>query len=328
MAVFAVVFLHVAVLVLDESRIGSQAWWIGNLYDSGVQWAVPLLVMISGALLLDPAKREPLAVFYGKRASRVLRPLLFWSPFFLAWAYLPSVVEGRGPPALVLLKSFLSGRTYYHMWFLYMIIGLYAFVPFIRGMSSNTKERDLFWAVVLMFGIASAAAFDRHLHPATGSTFFPTWFLPYVPYFLAGHLIRQTDYEPPRSFLSAILVGSWLATAAGFYLVSKPSTLEIGVYFHDNMSFTVISMAICVLFLAKSWRRPLVNDVFARDAALLTLGVYLIHPLFRDVIVAGFYRAIGSSPIWSVPLAALSVFAVSLLGSWMISRVPYLRRTI
>lgn len=48
--------------------------------------------MISGFLLLDEGKEEPLGVFYSKRASRILIPLIFWSLSYSVW----TIVESWG----------------------------------------------------------------------------------------------------------------------------------------------------------------------------------------------------------------------------------------
>lgn len=87
-AMFAVVIVHVAATFVLNSPIGSSNWWVGNLYESAARWSVPVFVMLSGALLLHPNKQESLSVFYKKRLSRILVPLIFWSLFYLLWASL------------------------------------------------------------------------------------------------------------------------------------------------------------------------------------------------------------------------------------------------
>ena len=134
-AVFAVILLHTAGIVVNESDLGSEYWWIGNLYDSLVRWCVPVFLMVSGALLLDPNKDEDLGTFYIKRASRILVPVLFWSAFFLLWA----IVKGNLASLADLSARLLSGKPHYHMWFLYMIVPLYLFAPFFRKIVANSN---------------------------------------------------------------------------------------------------------------------------------------------------------------------------------------------
>lgn len=93
-AILAVVLLHVSSRVITWSELGSNDWWYANLYDSLVRWCVPVFVMISGALLLAPEKAEPLGVFYKKRASRILSPLVFWSLFYMLWDFSRNMLKG------------------------------------------------------------------------------------------------------------------------------------------------------------------------------------------------------------------------------------------
>ena len=155
-AILAVVFLHVAGNVVTESDIGSEYWWYGNLYDSFVRWCIPVFVMISGALLLNPSKIESLRAFYAKRVSRILIPVMFWSAvFLLRWAS-NSAMGDQEMLALELLKRLLSGKPHDHMWFLYMIIFLYLFTPFFRKIVANSTRRELVIFVVATFLISIA----------------------------------------------------------------------------------------------------------------------------------------------------------------------------
>jgi surface polysaccharide O-acyltransferase-like enzyme len=58
-AIVMVAVLHVsATVVIQFGRIPSEAWWVANLLDAAIRTAVPLFVMVSGMLLLDPDRNE------------------------------------------------------------------------------------------------------------------------------------------------------------------------------------------------------------------------------------------------------------------------------
>jgi surface polysaccharide O-acyltransferase-like enzyme len=137
LAIFAVIFLHVAAGVVSTEPIGSHNWWIANFFDSLSRWCVPVFVMISGALLLNPKKQENLSEFYAKRISRILIPLISWTIIYCIWVYLGGVVKNDPVSMTFLLQSVLQGNPYYHMWFLYMIIFMYLFTPFF---SKNNRK--------------------------------------------------------------------------------------------------------------------------------------------------------------------------------------------
>ena len=162
-AIYSVIVLHVAADVVLGNDVGSEYWWYGNLIDSIVRWCVPVFVMISGALLLDPHKNESLLIFYKKRLSKILLPILFWSVFYLSWASLKNILHGNEPTALELIKKLLSGRPYYHMWFLYMILSLYLFTPFFRKIISHSTRKEIILLVFIMFLFAGVNYIYRKL---------------------------------------------------------------------------------------------------------------------------------------------------------------------
>ena len=53
LATFAVIVLHLSAQHWADTDVYSRAWQAFNLYDSAVRWAVPVFVMISGALFLS-----------------------------------------------------------------------------------------------------------------------------------------------------------------------------------------------------------------------------------------------------------------------------------
>lgn len=114
----------------DEGRLATG--FIGGLVRS----CVPIFVMAS-AYLLVPIKTDTFT-FFKKRAARILCPFIF---FLLLYASLPAAwglfewSDVPGQMAHVLLNFHPSGS---HLWFIYMLIGLYLLMPMI----SPWLERD------------------------------------------------------------------------------------------------------------------------------------------------------------------------------------------
>ena len=107
-AVVLVIFLHASIepthTVVYVGQ-GMQLWWASNVYDSISRTAVPLFVMLTGALLLQPNKAdEPLRVFFKKRWNRIGIPVLFWGAVFFVWDF-----TVKGQPLTASLCS--AGRT-------------------------------------------------------------------------------------------------------------------------------------------------------------------------------------------------------------------------
>lgn len=326
-AIYAVVFLHVAAGVVTRNDIGTQHWWFGNIYDSVVRWCIPVFVMISGALLLDPNKKEDLLTFYKKRLSRILLPILFWSVFFLCRDFFQDSVKGSEPTGIELLKRLLSGKPHFHMWFLYMILSLYIFTPFFRKIVAHSTKNELIFLVVVLFVFAAGNSAYEDFYSGPPKLFV-NWFLSYTPYFFSGYLIRQDNTYPSKAILLIIFALSSIFTVLGCYFVGVKSNLTKGFYFYNYLSVTVIPMSISIMYFLKQMTSPIFSQNFSMKLSTLALGVYLIHPLILEHLN---YKGLGAmlfNPIISIPVVATFVFVTSLVSAWIIYQVPYLRRTI
>ncbi|MBI5706848.1 MAG: acyltransferase family protein [Armatimonadetes bacterium] len=326
-ALFAVVVIHASAPVMEDHAIGSMAWWFANAWDALSRWCVPVLVMISGALLLDPSKQESLSTFYGKRMSRILVPTLFWSAFYLGWTALRERAKGHPVSPQELLGSLLDGAPYYHMWFMFMLVFLYLFTPYLRKVVAGCSRSELSILTAVLFVYAAGVQGYREYNQI-GSGPFPLWFLSYLPYFLMGYLVRTDKRKPSKAMLAAAWLLFCCATAGGYFAVLSQRGQTNYDYFYGYFSVTVIPCSIAMMYLLKDWTLPGRAANFAKSTAGLTFGVYLIHAAILGVI--------GQSPLSpsrflagaSIPLASAGAFLLALVMAIGISKVPVLRRTI
>src|SRR5208283_3699162 len=116
-----VILLHASNETLQLLPSGSTAyWWTAIVYKSLALSCVPLFVMLSGALLLQPAKlNEPIRVFLKKRLSRIGLAFAFWSAVYTAWSFyitkVPVTLSNVGQATLFDLFT----GAYYQFWFIY-----------------------------------------------------------------------------------------------------------------------------------------------------------------------------------------------------------------
>ena len=326
-AALAIVVLHSAILVQSANMIGSEYWWLGNIYNSLVRWAIPVFVMISGALLLDPGKNESLGLFYRKRFTRIIIPLFAWSAIYLYLDYIYAATYGIQISKQQIFLNLLEGKPHFHLWFLYMIIGLYLFTPFFRLIIRNSSQRKLQILVLIMFLISAFSFIYTELLPGIPPLFI-TKFIPYIPYYFLGYLIRSTQYKSSKITLIAIFLCSGVITAIGFYFSAQIRHASSGIYFHGYFSFAVIIMAACIMMWFKYYHIKVFNSRSIHQIARLTLGVYLIHPIFLKLINLKGLGVSIMNPAFSIPLTAIAVFCLSLASSWLIKQIPVLNKII
>ncbi len=325
-AVFAVVMLHISAGYVDGEPLGSSSWWAGNFYDSATRWCVPMLVMVSGALLLAPDRSRHLGSFYRRRMARIGLPLIFWTLVYLAWTWWKRIGAGFevAPGDLALLAA--SGLPYYHLWFLYMLLGLYLFAPFLQRLVAGCNQRQFLLLVVLAFFVAAIAQAHSRLSERELAVF-TSWFLRFIPFFLLGYYVRL--YARSRRYLwPLVLVGAGIAgTCTGFWLFGKYGFRPGALYLYSYLSVTVIAMSVGAVYLFR-WS-SLASRIPPRFMVLgsrLSFGIFLVHPLVMESIPLLDARVQGTAAWIAIPLSAIMVIVISAVVSFLLGVIPGLRR--
>ena len=212
--------------------------------------------MISGALLLHSDLADDPAAFYRRRLARILPVLIAWTAIYLFVGHQlsnsPSTLKGA-----VLLV--LAGRPYYHLYFLYLIVGLYVVAPFLRPLVRLPDRRLLGTAVIVFMALAMADDLIL-IWGASGGVNAATRFVPFIGYFLAGAWLVEIPPTRRRLVLStAVAAVAIAATIIGTELLTGTVSSAHSRYLYEYLSITTVpaSLAMFGLFLwsAASWSR-------------------------------------------------------------------------
>lgn len=336
-SVIGVVAIHVfAGMVANPEIRGSNGWWAAVVADIGFVWVVPVFVMISGALVLDPRQHASgPAPFYRKRLLRLAPALVFWSLFY--FVVIRSGVSHVAVTRESLASFVLDGRPYTHLYFLWLIVGLYAVAPVLAAfLRDGGKGRAMAFALVVLLATLVTGSSSSLLgalgsaRPLTLMAF--TQWLPYVGFFLAGWALRD------------VVLRGWgvVAAVAGTLVALVVPIIQYGVrpawsvldaiapvsYFGPFVAAASIGVFVCANSLLARWRPGIASGKMLRELSDSAFGVFLVHFAIM-VIVRGidpFSRA-SSSFILSV-LEWAVVVALSFLLVMGLRRVPLLRRLV
>lgn len=342
LASFGVVLLHMAgPIVSGYSGVVTQNWWFSNVINSMVRWSVPVFFMISGYLYLKDVRCYP--VFFLKKLTRVGLPLLFWSVFFVC---LSVYYEGERIGFFYFVRTFVLGSCYFHLWFLYALIGLIISVPILYAFWEKFDDRGVKYYLIIWFIVTSVSPFINKLLLVVKGTELVSYFdfsifLGYSGFFFLGALlgkIRFTTRQAGIAFFGFAVAG--FLTLYGTYWVSSLSK-EFNPTFYSYTSPTTVIMAcsiyIVILRMAQSivsteklkWLVP-----FYHFLGKTSFGVYLMHPawirLFRDIGLAPtriedvgvFY--FGFKFIFS----AICIYLFSIATAAAFSKIPLLNKVV
>lgn len=331
MAIYLVVMAHVAIWQAMASEAFTFNWWLGGWLFYLAHVSIPIFVMISGALLLDDSRRESPGQFYRRRMVRVGIPLVVWTCVYLAVRVFLDKEELSAGRALRLV---LTGDPYYHLWFLYMIVGLYALTPPLRTFvrCAGRTER---WLVIVMGLVLANAYFQADVLLWNNQRSIFTMFVPWIAFYLAGYELRRLDPKKVPLWCLGIAVLISAGYLAAFFDVFMDIAGGVGVrYLFDFFSPPIVFLSIAIFWAAslhESTAKPLAGR--RRKAiewvSATTLGVYVLHPLVLDLLRIGFSdHADEGSFIGGVIVVPLFTFVACSLVTTLLMRLPLLRRSV
>ena len=323
-ACLAVVLLHLcATIVTQPDQLGTVSWHLANLFDSATRWCVPVFVMLSGALLLDRNKQASPTEFWSKRMNRLLPALLFWSAVYLAWR----AFFWHQPLTLnTIALDLIAGRPYIHLYFLFLIAGLYLVTPFLAMAATSLDSNHLGQAILVMAALALGANMADFL--ATSAF---TLFVPYIAYYFAGLycvLVLANRPGPYGLLLAGAIVTTTLLTTL---LVSmKGLDDRWSFYFYEDFSPTIMVMAVAVfMVLLRATFSPAIQSI-AQRLAPWTLGVYVAHPIIVELLRNLYHTRMPAMfrPLYYIPLTFVATIVITFAAVALMQKVPLLRRVV
>lgn len=329
-AAIAVVIMHVSAIALKQPD--AFDWWIGNIFVSLSQWGVPIFIMISGALALDSSKDESISFYLTKRFKRILIPLLFWSCIYFVFLKL----RGHEITVRFVLKSFFTGGPYYHLYFLYLILGLYLITPALKIYLHHASPVNIQYCLAICFlFVILQKLFGFLQHEEGPSPFAFTTYLSFVGYYIGGFYFRNVPIERKliRMLLFALFFCFFIILFGSGFLINKFGISSHGYYLRNYLSPPEIVMAFCIYLLVISiYARRDKNTgnrcSLFQQLAPVSFGTYLLHPM-----VVAMLSKVGIDGLWKtalvgIPLTTILTLAVCFTVVNFIRKVPLLRLTV
>lgn len=330
-AIVAVVMIHVSAGFVTSNELGSLEFVWGNIFDSISRIGVPLFIMTSGALLLDEEKQFSIKDLFSKRLPQIVFLLIAWSAIY-AVGYNIAIPLLKGES--ISIKSFIASFAlgHYHLWYLYMQIGLYLALPFLRAIvCKKNKNLVLLYLVISLltqFTIpvikAVSLQFDFFAHLVTLLEKFQLGFFNvYVSYFLAGWYIVHVGISKKNRF--ALYGAAVLSLLVMIVYVNFTKDYSNA---YANPGVLVFVYAVGVFLVINT-----INEIKIKKAngivsilSKSSFGIYVVHVVLLDVINRLLPKTLVA-PIYMLVCWTLT-FVVSFMVTYMLSKIPYLKRLV
>ena len=329
-ATLAVIIVHMATPAVftgfDPHNATNTDWWIGNVYDSVCRFCVPVFVMLTGALLLP--HNVGLGNFLKKRFSRILLPFLFWSLVYIAFNLALHVRDNGAQATFGHIGEWLflqvTGGAAPHLWYVYMILGLYLFIPIIQPWVATASNKALLYFLGIWF---VTVLYHQQKTVVVDSPFDLSYFGGYIGYLILGYFIAERLIIMHAMLYSAIIM---FITGVGFTIAGTyMSTIAKGSFshaFYEYLTFNVVLAAIGVFVIFKglpAFKNSTTANTVRNFISRYGYGIYLSHLLVLSLLAHFGINHNLITPIVGIPLSALICLAISAALVYLINKLPY-----
>lgn len=344
LAAFLVIVNHTNSYVFQAADPSGLTWYLSIAWYYVSKMAVPLFVMVSGALLLP--KQDSYRRVLGRFLRMVAVLVLFSYVYYLVeLAYTQwSWQQALNLPQI--LGRVWARRMTDSFWYLYFFLGLMVMLPLLQRLASATSQRDIRYLCLVSFGVNGLWPLLVHYVPQMK---LPAYFdLPlfsvFIGLFFAGHYLhRYAKPKPWHGWASlALILCSVLLSVALTRLEYSRVPPGAKYWFMDERTAPSLTILLCALgtfYLARclaqsrAHREKTLARLPLRGMEALAKGSFCIY-LLQDLLIAETrYRLFV--PLCSVMnpfLAALvwevGVFVLAAGLAWLLLRVPGLKKLL
>ena len=316
LSMILVVVVHIANYYCRAyAQIGTLSFFVAILLNSLARISVPVFFMISGALLL---KKEYSSKKNVKRITEKIACLVIITSIYLVWDRFVMAKDGTNLLSLIVKPE----RSM--LWFMYVIIGIYIALPFIKRMVDHLtpKEELLF---VILWAVFNGLLYFLHLSAAYPIPIINGAY--YLGYFVLGHILYKNIHLFEKQRHNALLLIAGLLAVLTIAELSFLLSLYKNTYYDYFLGYRSALMmiaSVCAFVFIYLNSENKSNKVLAKLSEV-SFGVYLVHGIILDACMKLFpYRSVNA--VFGIPVCLVIIFYLSFGIMCIIKKVPVLKR--
>lgn len=327
LATGAVVLLHCITGVMDTTDMSAFPLekMVFLVTMDLITWCVPIFVMISGYLFLNPEKEVTFRKMVLKYCRRIILALFL---FGVPYACLElMVLEGTFTTATVwrAVVMIMHGDGWSHMWYLYMILILYFLTPLLKKILKRIPDWGVYLIMALLLLGSSILTYLGKLFGAENIPHLPDEGI-YFFYYICGYVIVKKQFVIGTTGRHLLGLGSTLLCIG---MVISRLIGDYTVQMAYNYPFTVALSIMLFLLIescgehfdksAKKWEK----------AGELCFAIYLVHPVYVNVL----YKFLHVTPLsfsiyLSLPIFFMIILLLAGITAWVLRRIPGMKRYV
>jgi surface polysaccharide O-acyltransferase-like enzyme len=334
-AIFAVIVVHTSgSLYRVTTPITTFNWQVSNIYSTSGKFSICIFMMVSGMLFLNPIKNISLKALYQKNILRIVTSFIFWSVAYALFG-LWVKIQMKGYSSGYMHEFFIDTVTgNYHLWFCYMIIGIYMIVPFIRLISSdeNLMKYYLILSVIFVSTIPVLQLLPGLVsQPITivVTMLRVTFVMGWVGIFILGYYLSYCNVTRKAEIIIYIMgILSLILTIIlnGVLSIRYNQPYE-SLYELTNINILLTAVAVFIFFRLHVSKVDF-SERFKKLTILLsecTFGIYFIHVFIIIIFQQYALEKKLYNAVIAVPVLSAGVYIVSGIIIYFFRKIPFAR---
>lgn len=338
-----VISIHVsAFYVTKYVETPNFKFTVGNFYDSFTRLAVPIFVLLSGRFALSDERNINVKYYYKKFFNRIIVPTVIWSFLYFLYSYVLEfiyyILYGELKHSIFSpIKSWIIGAPYYHLWYLYMSIGLYLSVPYLLKLKKKIGEKKFFKTGIIFFilglFIFLFEEFLNYINFYEKDNMFRYlkyfWyfnqfkFINFLGYFILGYSLKKLKNRyinfKNMIFLTIFFLSLMFFTVE---ILARKNFIENSTIFYSNNFIFTMGGAVSIYLAFNNLKSEMIKIDFS-NLAFHSFNIYLIHAGILSVITIFLDKILNyePNPIWYIPFMICFIFVSSYIFSVVLEKI-------
>lgn len=317
-SMMGVIIMHVVGNTINTFNLGGSPKEVFYIISKIFYFSIPLFVMISGMLFLD--KDIDIKNLFNKYIKRIVLVILLFGSIFsgleiffdthcITIDYIPKIIN-----------NILTGNLWAHMWYLYMILGLYMLTPLFRTWIKNSDMKQQRYLLILLYIFTILVPTINNYFNITIAFNLPI--SGYIFVYLLGYYIyknNQTDKEKNLIYILGIIS---LIT-----IIIFPKLAAKDIIGYTSTSTIMVATSIFVFFKNIKLKQNEKLEKIVSSLGTASFGIYILHQFYINII----YKLLKIKLILLYPYAGLVFYSlvillITYLTVYLLRKIPIVKK--
>lgn len=341
MACIGVIGIHAGSQHFRDMPLDSSVWAVSNFYHGINRFAVASFIMISGCLYLDSKRTWNLRRLWKRNILPIAAAYIFWQMFYAVYRIITNGTLAKGSKAALVKFMVYISKSYFHLWYLPMLIGLLIITPMLWEIVNSARGKQWEEYMIVLFLVFQILPYTINYFSLPWKdhimdilqTVQPEMVTGYIGYFILGHYLSHYEVSKKLEYLVYVLGVILILAAIGLCYISSQKSGKPIQSFYENYTLAGFFWGSSFFLFFKNYVSKIKwNEKQEKRICYLgscTFGIYLIHALIRDILHRiGIDSMMISNTAIAIPVLITMIFVLSLAAVMIIKKIPRVSKWI